>query len=159
MPDSFESQVSRIETLLRQVGVVIRKRGREILADTGVTPPQLDALCHLREQPLLTMGELGQRMGLACSTATDLCDRMERNGLIVRERDRVDRRVIRLRITSRGEDVIDQVIAARKRYLSGVLRLVSAEERRQLIASLVHLADLMHRAQPAPQAERRTGTT
>lgn len=157
MADVFEKQVSEIETLLRQVSAVIRKRGREILADTGVTPPQLDALCHLKEQPLLTMGELGARMGLACSTATDLCDRMERNGLVVRERDQVDRRVIRLRITQRGLGVIDQVVAARKRYLYGVLKLVSGEERRQLIASLVHLSQLMQPAQGMPQSERPAG--
>lgn len=157
MADGIDKQVSEIEALLRQVSAIIRKRGREILADTGVTPPQLDALCHLKEQPLLTMGELGGRMGLACSTATDLCDRMERNGLVVRERDQEDRRVIRLRITERGLGVIDQVISARKQYLSGVLKMVGGEERRQLIASLVHLSRLMQPAQATPQAERPAG--
>lgn len=156
MSNAFDTQVAEIEALLRQVSAIIRKRGREILADTGVTPPQLDALCLLKEHPLLTMGELGARMGLACSTATDLCDRMERNGLVVRERDQSDRRVIRLRITDRGLDVIDQVIAARKNYLSGILKLVGTEERRQLIASLVHLAHLMRPSQSLPQAERPT---
>ncbi|MDP3487079.1 MAG: MarR family transcriptional regulator, partial [Bacillota bacterium] len=80
----FESHVEDVERLIRTVSAIIKKRGREILADFDITPPQFNALLTLIQSGSLTIGELGERMYLACSTATDLVDRMERNGLVAR---------------------------------------------------------------------------
>jgi DNA-binding MarR family transcriptional regulator len=82
-------------------------------------------------------------MYLACSTATDLIDRMERNGLIQRERDTSDRRVIRLKMTVKGNEVIDEVLNARKRYLAGVLAKVASEDRKALVDNLHKIYELM----------------
>ncbi|MBT9136512.1 MAG: putative HTH-type transcriptional regulator YusO [Firmicutes bacterium] len=142
------SQISReivedVERLLRTVGQIIKKRGREILSDFEITPPQFDALLILIQNGVLTIGELGEKMYLACSTATDLVDRMERNGLVMRERDALDRRVIRLRVLDRGHQMLAEVMAARKRYLAEVLVKVSPEENRAMIVALTHLSELM----------------
>jgi DNA-binding MarR family transcriptional regulator len=143
----FERQTEEIESLIRNVSVIIRKRGREILVGFGITPPQLNALVILNEHGEITMGDLCDRMYLACSTATDLIDRMERNGLIARERDRADRRVIRLKVLDPGRKVIDEVMAARKRYLGGILAQVPEEERDLLIKYLGDLHSLMRQAE------------
>lgn len=140
-PD-FGGYVAEIENVLRMVSIIIRKRGRDILENFNVTPPQLNALNFLRHG-ILTMGELGQKMYLACSTATDLIDRMERNGLIQRERDTSDRRVIRLKMTVKGNEVIDEVLNARKRYLAGVLANVGPEDRKALVDNLHKIYELM----------------
>jgi len=147
--EQFDQYVTEIESTLRMVSIILRKRGRDILEDFGVTPPQLDALNFLKHKAL-TMGELGQKMYLACSTATDLIDRMERNGLIVRERDAKDRRVIRLRITPKGEQVIAEVVKARKRYLAGVLSKVAPEDRKTLVQSVAKIHELMTREKVQP---------
>jgi len=138
----FEGYVADIENMLRMVSIIIRKRGRDILGNFNVTPPQLNALNFLRHG-ILTMGELGQKMYLACSTATDLIDRMERNGLIQRERDTSDRRVIRLKMTNKGNEVIEEVLNARKRYLAGVLSKVAPEDRQALVHNLHKIYELM----------------
>jgi DNA-binding MarR family transcriptional regulator len=138
----FDHYVSEIERTLRMVSMIIRKRGRDILEEFSVTPPQLNAL-HFLEETSLTMGELGQKMYLACSTATDLIDRMERNGLIIRERGQNDRRVIRLNITPRGKQVITEVIEARKHYVAGVLARVAPGDRKALMENLNKIYDLM----------------
>ena len=140
-PD-FDGYVAEIENTLRMVSLILRKRGRDILGNFNVTPPQLNALNFLRHGSL-TMGELGQKMYLACSTATDLIDRMERNGLIQRERGTSDRRVIRLKMTDKGSQVIDEVITARKRYLAGVLAKVAPEARKALVENLHKIHELM----------------
>ncbi len=146
-PAEFERQVEAIEALLRNVSVIIRKRGREILSSFGITPPQLNALVILIEQGEITMGELCERMYLACSTATDLIDRMERNGLIARERDQNDRRVIRLKVLQPGKQVIEEVMVARKHYLGGILEQVPESERDSLIRYLGDLHMLMQQAE------------
>lgn len=139
-PDHY---VEEIEALLRHVGAIVRKRGRDILSHFDITPPQFDALLFLREHGELTMGELCQKMYLACSTATDLIDRMERNDLIERERDSEDRRVIRLKTKPKGLQIIEEVLKARKGYLSTVLAQVEDEDKDQLIRALGQIHRLM----------------
>lgn len=142
---TVDRHVAEIEELLRNVGTILKKRGRDILSNFDITPPQLDALLVLREFGELTMGELCQKMFLACSTATDLIDRMERNGLIERVRDTADRRVIRLRVLPKGSSVIDEVLEARRGYLATILSEIDVADKERLIQSLEQLNYLMTR--------------
>lgn len=143
MPDALNDSVTKIERLLRHVAFIIKKRGRDILVDFGITSPQFNALLALREQPNMTMGELCEKLFLACSTATDLIDRMEKNGFLERNRDAQDRRVIRLSISEKGQDVIREVLAARRRYVASMLEKLTSEEIEQLAHSLDKLHSLM----------------
>ena len=143
MPEKIDDAVTKIERLLRHVAFIIKKRGRDILVDFGITAPQFNALLVLRDNPNITMGDLCERLFLACSTATDLIDRMEKNGLLERSRDKQDRRVIRLSISDKGRSVISEVIEARRRYVASILEKLTAEEIEQLANSLDKLHSLM----------------
>lgn len=142
---SVDRHVVEIEDLLRNVSTMLKKRGRDIISQFEITPPQLDALLVLREFGELTMGELCQKMFLACSTATDLIDRMERNGLIERVRDTADRRVIRLKVLLKGTKVIDDVLDARRNYLGTILSEIDTSDKDRLIHALEQLNYLMSR--------------
>lgn len=144
MSDStLQRDVEQIEYLLRKVASAFKKRGREILGGFDITPPQFDALLVISRQDNLTMGDLCAHLYLASSTVTDLVDRMEKGGLVLRERDAEDRRVIRLRITPRGRALIDQVLRARHAYLAGILERVHPGDRAAVIAALQRLHRLM----------------
>jgi DNA-binding MarR family transcriptional regulator len=143
VPDTVDESVTKIERLLRHVAFIIKKRGREILVDFGITTPQFTALLSLREQPNMTMGELCEKLFLACSTATDLIDRMEKNGFLERKRDADDRRVIRLSISEKGLKVISEVVAARRRYVASMLEKLNSAEIEQLGMSLDKLHSMM----------------
>ena len=82
-------------------------------------------------------------MYLACSTATDLVDRMERNGLVSRVRDTKDRRVIRVRVLEKGNQMVDEVMTARINYLEGVLKQVKLDDCQAMIKSMSLLYELM----------------
>ena len=49
--------------------------------------------------------ELSRRTGLAKTTLTSMLDRMERNGHILREFDKKDRRQIRIRLTEKARSM------------------------------------------------------
>ncbi|WP_430886005.1 MarR family winged helix-turn-helix transcriptional regulator [Fusibacter sp. JL216-2] len=110
-----------IEENFRWVCGKIKKKGREILSDFEITPPQFEALQHLIKEGDLTIGELSNKMYLACSTVTDLLDRMERNNLVVRVKDEKDRRIVRIKVLDKGHQLIEQVLHTRQKYLSEVL--------------------------------------
>jgi DNA-binding MarR family transcriptional regulator len=148
MPQSdanYEQSIIELDRLIRHTNSIIRRRGRDILQEFDITPPQFDALLILKNNKgeNLTIGELGERMYLACSTATDLIDRMERNGLVERARDANDRRVIRLRVLEKGYQMVEEVLATRKRYLAEVLQDVPQEDIQAMIKSMTQLDQLL----------------
>lgn len=121
MKVQIDPKFIKIETDFRKVCSKIRKKGREMLADYEITPPQFTALMELIEHGDMTIGELSNKMYLACSTVTDLLDRMERNLLVVRVKDEKDRRIVRIHVLDKGHTLIDEVLYNRRKYLQDIL--------------------------------------
>lgn len=127
MNKAIEERVVGIEENFRRASWKIKLKGREILEDFDITPPQFNALYTLHKYPNLTIGELSQRMYLACSTVTDLLDRMERNELVERVKDEKDRRVVRIKVLDKGRNMIDGVLENRRKYIAETLEGLSDE--------------------------------
>ncbi|MGM0903450.1 MarR family winged helix-turn-helix transcriptional regulator [Mesobacillus maritimus] len=134
-------QVADIEKDLRYISGIIKQKGREILSNYTITPPQFIALQWLFEEGDMTIGELSNKMYLAFSTTTDLVDRMEKNELVVRVKNPNDRRVVQIHLLDEGKRIIDEVIKKRQLYLQDVLVNFSDEE---IVILKENLAKLHH---------------
>lgn len=135
--------VANIEKHLRKVDYIIRRKGREILSDFNITAPQFSALQILINQGDMTIGELSQKMDLACSTITDLIDRMEKSELVVRKKDDKDKRVVRVEVLPNGYDILEKVLNKRIDFLSGKLSNFSDEDKNKLNLGLKALYEAM----------------
>lgn len=136
--------VESIEKHLRKVDYIIRKNGRMILSDFGITVPQFTALQVLINDGDMTIGELSQQMDLACSTITDLIDRMEKNELVKREKDQKDKRVVRVVVLEKGHDILQRVLDRRISFLEVKLEGLSETEVEGLKTALEKLYDEMN---------------
>lgn len=125
----YDETIIELEKELRHLCTVIKNKGREILTDFEITPPQFQALQTLINEENLTIGELSNKMYLACSTITDLVDRMEKNQLVKRVRDEKDRRIVRILVLEKGHQIISEVLHVRRNYLADLLKNVSQEDR------------------------------
>jgi MarR family transcriptional regulator, organic hydroperoxide resistance regulator len=134
-----KEMVANIEKDLRYISGIIKQKGREMLTNYKITPPQFVALQWLFEDGDMTIGELSNKMFLACSTTTDLVDRMEKNSLVMRVKDPSDRRVVRIHLLEEGERIINEVIGKRQVYLEEVLTNFSNEEISLLQTNLMKL--------------------
>lgn len=134
-----------LEEVIRRANGIISRRGRSILAEMGISNSQFNALLTLKEFGPLTMGELCKHLFTACSTATDLADRLEREGLVERIRDSKDRRIVRMHLLSKGEEVVEAVMNERQYFLDKVLQEYSSEEQASLLEGFVLLAHRMER--------------
>ncbi|KAB2334142.1 MarR family winged helix-turn-helix transcriptional regulator [Bacillus mesophilum] len=131
--------VANIEKDLRYIAGIVKQKGREILSNYTITPPQFIALQWLLEDGDMTIGELSNKMFLAFSTTTDLVDRMEKSELVKRVKDPNDRRVVRIHLLEEGERIIEEVIRKRQAYLLDLLNHYSEEEVMQLSKNLNRL--------------------
>lgn len=76
---------------------------RTVLADLELTYPQYLVMLVLWDHDGVTVKTLGERLMLDSGTLTPLLKRLEGAGLVRRERDRADERLVRLHLTEAGE--------------------------------------------------------
>lgn len=134
-----------LEEAIRRANTVIYRRGRSILSEMGISNSQFNALLTLQEFGALTMGDLCKHLFTACSTATDLADRLERDGLVERIRDVKDRRIVRMHLLPKGEEVVSAVVTERQHFLDKLLEEYSSEEHTVLLNAMEVLAERMER--------------
>ena len=92
-----------------------------ISRDAGVTPQQYQAMLAIRTRPNATMAmkELAEQLLLTHHAAVQMVDRLAKAGLATREASTADRRLVLLKLTPRGEALLDQLA---ERHLEVVLR-------------------------------------
>ncbi|MEU8923269.1 MarR family transcriptional regulator [Kitasatospora sp. NPDC048545] len=99
----------RLVHLLRGLTVELDLFGAEFASRNGLHPTDLRALIHLldadRAGVVVTPGRLGAALHLNSAGTTGLVDRLEKLGLIRRERDPQDRRRVRLVVEDRAMEL------------------------------------------------------
>lgn len=95
----------RLGFVVNVVGRLMKRALFLKLADTGVTPTQWTVLMCLWDTDGLSFTELGKRLRFDHPTVTGVVDRMEREKLVKRKRDHLDRRVVKVFLTQKGKDL------------------------------------------------------
>ena len=85
----------------------------------------LETLYHLGP---LTQGEISQKILKSVSNMTTVIDNLERDGLVCRERDTKDRRVIHVHLTEAGSNKIEAVLPGHVAALVDEFKVLSANE-------------------------------
>jgi len=89
----------------------------------------LEALYHLGP---LTQGEVSHKVLRSGSNMTTVIDNLERDGLVRRERDADDRRVIHVHLTQTGSKKVEEVFPGHVAALVEEFSLLSAAEQETL---------------------------
>ncbi|MBI3802984.1 MAG: MarR family transcriptional regulator [Nitrospirae bacterium] len=91
--------------LFIQIGNHIERRLEEALSQVGLSLPKYGALTQLMKagEPL-PLSELAAQMTCVRSNITQLVDRLEADGLVLRVEDPKDRRSIRAAVTKLGRE-------------------------------------------------------
>jgi DNA-binding MarR family transcriptional regulator len=121
------SCTNRIESLVRQ----------KLQASFDTTLPRFDLMAQLERAPQgLKMSELSQRMMVTGGNVTGITDGLEKEGLVVREVDPMDRRVFRVKLTSEGQKQFRRMAAEHEQWIIGLLEGMSMKHKNQLVELL-----------------------
>jgi DNA-binding MarR family transcriptional regulator len=119
---------------------LLRRLRREDVK-AGLTGPRLSALSVIVFGGPITLGDLAAAEQVKPPTITRLVRALEAEGLVRRESDPSDGRVVRLRATARGESLLSAGRARRVRRLAEPLTSLTADER----ATLQNAAEILSR--------------
>jgi DNA-binding MarR family transcriptional regulator len=107
-PEPCRSCQDRIIFSIRMLVRALDVLSRKLAADSGVTSPQLACLRHIVGEGTTTTTEIARNVHLSPSTVVGIIDRLEEKGLVERERDKHDRRVVRLTPTDAGKKLAEE---------------------------------------------------
>jgi len=105
-----------------------------VMREAGLTESQFGALEALLHLGPLCQRELADKVLKSAGNMTTVVDNLERRGLVERRRDGDDRRVVTVRLTIRGEQLIRGVFPRVVDAIVGAFSVLTAKDQKQLAA-------------------------
>lgn len=141
---SSQDLCEEIVRALRRVMRAVDLHSRDLVRTHGLTSTQALILKELlRSEERASVGNLAQRIALSPATVTDVLNRLEKRGLIVRTRSNVDRRQVLVTPTERAAKLFRRSPPLLQERFAGKLMELQEWEQTQLLSSLQRLAAMM----------------
>lgn len=128
---------------IRRIVRAVDLRSRALIRGHQITGPQLVALREVGKMGPVSVSALARSISLSQPTVTGILNRLERAGLVRRERSDKDKRNVICTVTPQGISVLrDAPSLLQDRFRSELSRL-EEWERSQMLATLQRIASLM----------------
>jgi DNA-binding MarR family transcriptional regulator len=123
------------------VGAHAASRFAQSLRPIGLSPAHAGILRILDAAPAITQQKLAGALGSPPSRLVALVDELEAKGLLERQANETDRRRYALHLTAKGKSVLQTIGNLVRVHQDALLAALSQDERQQLTALLMRIAD------------------
>ena len=114
-----------------QLAVVSSRISREFSelyrAEFGLTIPEWRVLAHLAQSDQVSVREIQARVDMDKSKVSRAAARLEAQGLIEKRENLEDRRLLDMRLTAKGRDLIARIVPIADAYQAQLLAQIGAE--------------------------------
>ncbi len=104
---------------------------------------QLDMLMNLYRHPGMSQHELARKLLVGRSNITMLLPQMETRGLLLRENDAKDKRIMRLTLTDEGEKLLMEALHIYTGLIERVMAQSSPSECDKMGAMMMRISEMM----------------
>ena len=98
----------RLQSLIRSIHLSIVHVMQQNFQPLGISPSQATILISLYKSGPLMVSELSRMTKMPPSNISSICSRLEKSGLIRRERDDEDQRVVRVQLTDHAKRLTEE---------------------------------------------------
>ena len=137
--DKIEEVLITLRRLIRATDL----HSKQLVKTAGLTAPQLLLLQAIREKGQVTIGALAKEISLSQATVTTILDRLEKRGLVYRERSSEDKRKVHAYLTDKGADFIRDAPTPLQEHFVRQFRDLREWEQSMIISSLQRVALMM----------------
>jgi DNA-binding MarR family transcriptional regulator len=128
---------------LRRAQYAYRQALERALEPTGVTAPQFAAMALLQATPGLSNAELARQSLVTPQTMNVIVGRLEAAGLVVRSPHAAHGRILRARLTARGETKLDACFARAAAVEGCLVGALQPADHLTLLATLTRIGDAL----------------
>jgi DNA-binding MarR family transcriptional regulator len=143
-PEAHET-ASRLTALIRYVFLYDRGNHLRVMEDSGLSITQCKVLLELgglgRSEEAWQVGDLAELFGTSVPSMSRAVDGLVRKRLASRVEDPDDRRARQVKITGKGKDLVETLVAVRLSGVEAFAATLSAAQRRKLDAAIEALMD------------------
>ncbi len=107
------------------------------LTDEDLTQVQLSCIRFAHLHPESSVGMIADGLGVSDAAAAKLIDRLVKKGLLIREEDSQDRRVLKIKLTEAGQNMLESVCSMEDSYFASVLRQMPSKSLQDLEHGIV----------------------
>ena len=100
-------------------------------------------LIHLAEAGPLTMGKLAEGLNITTPSATGLVNPLAEAGLVERERDAGDRRVVNVHLSPEAKQMADQILKVRRKSVAQAFAGMDLEAQEHVLEGLQRLSAVL----------------
>lgn len=139
--------IDQLFNTMGQLRKLLETQTQESHEEKSATIMQYSALVFLKRNKSATVGEVAFHLKLSKSSATQLIERLAKASLVGRVNDQDDRRIVRIAITSAGEQ---QIVFLKKKFMEKMGRIISKipdEDLKQLIRIHTNLIETIQKEQ------------
>jgi DNA-binding MarR family transcriptional regulator len=104
--------------------------------ERGLSLSQIGTLFRLAHKDRLPVSEIGGELGVTAAAASQMLERLVKQGLVRREEDPSDRRVRRIELTEAGMAAVAEVGTARLKWFGSLAAAMDETELRNAAAAL-----------------------
>jgi DNA-binding MarR family transcriptional regulator len=135
--------ISETMQSLRRIIKSLQDYSQTVYSHFGITGPQLWVLKTLYQNGSLSLGELSKGMYLNPSTITGVIDRLEKKGFVLRGRNEIDRRVVKVQLTPKGTELVKRAPNPIQGKMVYGLRKLKKDELFSIYRSVDKLVEIM----------------
>lgn len=112
------------ENITKQISEIFGKR----LAEFNITRIQWIGLYYIYTNGEISQRELSNYMHITDSSAMRLIERLERDGLLIRSRSKIDRRILLISLTDKGTNLIKKLLPLGQEFSQELINGITEEE-------------------------------
>ncbi len=136
----MSDSIRAFEKEMRELSWETMKAGRSILKNYKLTDLQFDILVTLYfNKDVNTLTDISSKLHLAKSTISSVFDKLEREKYISRKRLAADKRVIKIRLLKKGENMINKVIEKRVEFLQNLSQGIKSSDIDKCVSTMKNL--------------------
>lgn len=128
---------------LRRIMRAVDLYSKQLSMKYSVTTPQLVCLLTIVDHKVITVAALAKEIHLSPSTVVGILDRLEDKKLIRRQRDKQDRRLVKIKPTAKGTEYAKSAPSPLQDKLLNALSKISSLEQAAISLSLLKIVELM----------------
>lgn len=141
--DQLLNQIEEVLIALRRVIRATDLHSKYLAKTTTLTAPQILLLQTLRDKGQITIGELAQEVSLSQATVTTILDRLEKRGLIYRQRSETDKRKVHAFLTDAAMEILKNAPIPLQEQFTRQFSDLQEWEQTMIISSLKRVAQMM----------------
>lgn len=131
--------------LLAQVSQVFRSASDAFTEQVDIPRGQATLLCVIAKQDGMTQSEIAEQLSVQGATVTNMLQRLEEAGFVMRRRDPEDNRLVRVYLTEAGlqkeRSINAQLGSMQELIFSGIDEVERAILRRQLLRIVENITE------------------